>query len=99
MGAAASLYEGTTLCAMLSALCKFFSDADGEFDQKGGPFGLVVPDPNVSMVVCDDHIHNRQTQARPRLSSRKIRLEQSPLVLVGNPAPVITHFQPDHLQP
>jgi hypothetical protein len=34
---------------------------DGEFDDEGCPFGFVVPYPDISVVIRDDGIDNRQS--------------------------------------
>ena len=36
-------------------------DTDGQFDLEGGPAGLIVPDPDISVVIGDDGVDDRQS--------------------------------------
>ena len=41
-------------------LASLLLNTNGEFDDEGGPFGFVVPYPDISVVIRDDGIDNGQ---------------------------------------
>ena len=51
---------GLRLCRSVGSVRDSVLNADGQFDLEGGPPGLIVPDPDISVVIGYNRIDNGQ---------------------------------------
>ena len=62
------------------------------------PLGMVVPDPDIAVVIGDDGVDDGEPQSRPALLGGIVGLKKLPLVLIGDPVAIVTDFEADHLE-